>query len=198
MTGALAVRARLAAHRPYWLDDIMHHEEWWYKGERGRGRDGHRIQSESGLAPMRHMYDEIGSQLEPRPVMIPPVLVKADLGLEPLFTLLWQRAAEAVRAAERVVFVGYSMPTTDIAVQYMFAEAIEEACDLTEIAIVDRKGASETARAATKRVCEAYAHVLRSRKAKINVDGAIEWARQFATQQPKNYSRLMDSWRPPE
>jgi len=89
---------------PYVMDAITHHAKW------GVG----------------HTDDDslIRSHLEPEPLMIPPVLSKSGLVEQPVLRLVWRHAFELLAKARHVAFLGYSFPTTDVAAQTIFQEAL--------------------------------------------------------------------------
>ena len=87
---------------------ILHHEEW-YGGTR-EWLDIARAQVEA--------------QLESDPFIVPPVLVKSELAAHPVLKAIWRQAHEQLRAATEVVFIGYSLPRTDLAARVLFHEAL--------------------------------------------------------------------------
>ena len=91
---------------PYVMDAITHHAEW------GVGQTG-----DDSL---------ISSHLESEPLMIPPVLSKSGLVEQPILRLVWHRAFKLLANARRVAFLGYSFPTTDVAAQTIFQEALDD------------------------------------------------------------------------
>ena len=61
---------------------------------------------------------------DPEPLIVPPVLNKSDLVNQPLLRLLWTFAYNVLASAKRVVFIGYSMPLTDLAARWLFEESL--------------------------------------------------------------------------
>lgn len=57
--------------------------------------------------------------------IVPPAALKGQRLQEPVARELWHRAAEALRAAERLVLVGYSVPRADHSVTGMLAEGLQ-------------------------------------------------------------------------
>lgn len=55
---------------------------------------------------------------------MPPILQKKRLNEEPLLKLLWSKAFNALQNADRITFVGYSLPITDIAATALFTEGL--------------------------------------------------------------------------
>ena len=99
--GSINWRPKLGYANPVALDSITHHHGW----------SGHDLDSH---------------HLEPEPVIVPPVLSKSSLVEQPVLRLVWSRAFSELAIADQVTFVGYSFPTTDIAVRTLFAEAMED------------------------------------------------------------------------
>ena len=59
-------------------------------------------------------------------MIVPPVLSKSGLVEQPVLRLVWSRAFTELATAHEVTFIGYSFPTTDIAVRTLFSEAMED------------------------------------------------------------------------
>jgi hypothetical protein len=57
------------------------------------------------------------------PVLITPTHLK-DLR-NPHLARIWRRAEECLRAAKRITFIGYSLPSDDLHVKYLFKRAME-------------------------------------------------------------------------
>lgn len=109
--GSVNWRPRRGAARPYSLDAILHYESWLPLEET---RDGEALE--------RH--------LEREAFIVPPVLSKDALIGHPVLRLVWSLAFDALRSAQLVVFLGYSLPVTDIAASFLFGEAISRDCRL--------------------------------------------------------------------
>ena len=99
--GSTNWRPKLGYANPVALDSITHHHDW----------SGHDLDSH---------------HLEPEPVIVPPVLSKSSLVEQPVLRLVWSRAFAELATADQVTFIGYSFPTTDIAVRTLFGEAMED------------------------------------------------------------------------
>jgi hypothetical protein len=69
--------------------------------------------------------------------MVPPVLTKADIVEQPILRITWSLALEALKPARRVVFIGYSMPLTDIAGSFLFREGLRHLDHAKAITVVD-------------------------------------------------------------
>jgi hypothetical protein len=97
------------APSPYRAQDVYHYEAWL------PGRDkADEILLQRGVVP---------AHLEPEPYIVPPILTK-DLARQPLLQVIWARAFEVLKEAPEVTFIGYSLPTTDIAATFLFREAL--------------------------------------------------------------------------
>jgi hypothetical protein len=79
------------------------------------------------------------------PLLVPPAALKTSFYSNPLMREIWHRAVGALRSADRVVLMGYSLPATDLSTSGLFAEALGsregvdiEVLDLRPELIVDR------------------------------------------------------------
>lgn len=149
---------RLGYSDPVALDAIVHHDTW------------------SGLAHRLHRRDVVVRHLEPSPVIVPPVLSKSGLVAQPSLRLVWERAFDCLSAANKVTFIGYSFPQTDIAAQVLFRETLSD-LPPSEISVVGLE--EDDCGVATLKA--AYQAVLRDiPDDHFFLGGAAEWARQFA------------------
>lgn len=73
-----------------------------------------------------YSLEQIERFLEPEPLIIPPVQIKSGLSLHPVLRVVWEAANKVLSAASQIVFVGYSMPETDLAARTLFKEALGE------------------------------------------------------------------------
>ena len=121
--GSINWRSRLGVAPIRGPEAILHHEEWL------RERVG----------AQQPPLDRIESHLEPDPVVVPPVLVKSELALHPVLRVVWKLAHERLLAARRVVFIGYSMPVTDLASRILFRETLVNRSEL-QIEVVSLAG----------------------------------------------------------
>jgi hypothetical protein len=111
--GSVNWRPRRGHRVPYSVDAIHHHETW-FRVE----ADDHDMAVASPEAIALH--------LEPEPLIVPPVLVKPELVEQPVLRVIWHNAYQALLRAHHVVFIGYSFPTTDIAVRTLFDEGLHD------------------------------------------------------------------------
>ncbi len=118
--GSMNWRPILGARWPYAADEIVHQEEW--------------LPTSPQFGHLN--LEAIESLLEPEPFIVPPLLLKSALTEQPILRLVWSQAAKAMREARSVTFVGYSMPTTDIAAAFLFRETLHRV-PLDRVKIVD-------------------------------------------------------------
>jgi hypothetical protein len=110
--GSVNWRSRLGEGTPRGPASLLHHEEWLPRFPRWPG------------ALRNAAADHIEAHLEPDPFIVPPVLVKAELSVHPVLRVIWELARERLSAATSVVFIGYSLPVTDLASQTLFRETL--------------------------------------------------------------------------
>jgi SIR2-like domain len=117
--GSLNWRVPLGYPKPYPLEVIRHHETWF---------------AQAALPKLG--LDSVEQVLEPDPVIIPPVLTKTALVEQPILRFLWSRAFDVLSTANHVVFIGYSLPTTDISAGYLFREGLRHLAHSKQITVV--------------------------------------------------------------
>lgn len=92
--------------QPYGVDSIKHHEDWWSH-------------------PLGKIRPEgLQLYLEIEPFIVPPVLGKSQLSDNRLLELIWWKAHWNLQMADKVVFIGYSLPVTDIAAKFLFRDGL--------------------------------------------------------------------------
>jgi hypothetical protein len=111
--GSMNWRVRRGYARPLSIDALVHQEPWLPGG------------GSRGWVP-----SEIERHLEPDPFIVLPILAKTALTSEPVLRLVWTRAFDCLSKADLVVFIGYSLPVTDIAARFLLREAIREDCQV--------------------------------------------------------------------
>lgn len=78
-----------------------------------------------------------------QPLIITPTNLKTYR--QPQVSVIWQRAERSLRAAEKVVFIGYSLPDADFHIKYLIQKALYRSTDTQsnqpppEIVVVDFK-----------------------------------------------------------
>lgn len=105
--GSLTWRLKLGAQPSGALDALVHHEEW--SVDPSRAGDAVRERIERHLAPGRFIAA--------------PLLAKTAVAERPVLGRLWALAYRALTQAERVIFLGYSLPPADVAAAVLFREA---------------------------------------------------------------------------
>ena len=159
--GSINWRPRRGSYEPHMLDAITHHEEW----------------SKAELLEPR-LWSLMERHLEPRPLIAPPVLSKSSLVSQPVLRLVWSLAYEKLLKAQSVTFVGYSFPTTDMAAQTLFSEALR---DIQPSSIRVVNFASDDGD--KNRIVGRYREILgRIPDAQFDFSGALEWSRTLEVQ----------------
>ncbi|TKS62885.1 MAG: hypothetical protein EWM73_02021 [Nitrospira sp.] len=102
--GSINWRIKLGYTRPYSIDSIVHHEEWTGDNE---------------------VRPRIETLLQKSPFIVPPLLTKTSLNTEQILKSIWGQAYIKLRESDLVVFVGYSLPITDLAAQFLFVESLK-------------------------------------------------------------------------
>lgn len=152
---------------PYATDVITHFEEW---------STGPLF----GIDPQE--YNEraaslLNQYLDPDPFIVPPVLTKSDLVEHPVLRVIWSRAFKCLQEANKVTFVGYSLPITDIAAGTLFRESLDR-LDVCNIKVVDRATVANKAKK-EKQVLENYGKVFPGITAEqIDLRGGLAWAEE--------------------
>lgn len=157
--GSFNWRVRRGTPLPAALDSVMHYEDWLPHVP----EEGH---------PTPAAVD-IERHLDPQPLWIPPVLSKS-VSEQPVLSLVWHTASEVLHAAEKVVFIGYSFPATDIASRTLFEETVEDVPPdaftiVTRVERTDRERFVSSYRQSLGAIPDANFHF----------DGAIDWLRRF-------------------
>ena len=102
--GSLDWRVAVGTPRPYPIDAVKR-----FRDSNAHGNCG---------------YDPFRQHLDPKPFIVLPVLTKTELMEQPVLQALWSAAFEELKYAKAVVFIGYSLPTTDIAATLLFRETL--------------------------------------------------------------------------
>ncbi len=97
--GSINWRIKLGYYPPYSIDAIVHYEKW-----------------NPVVIEKRTIEDEIiESHLEREPLIVLPAIIKSDLKDQSILKHTWQMAYRKLKNADKVTFIGYSLPETDIA-----------------------------------------------------------------------------------
>lgn len=152
--GSINWRPRLGETTPRGPAGLVHHEKWFPPPP---GID--------------HVADRIEAHMEPEPFIVPPVLVKSELTTHPVLRVVWELAHHALVSAKTIVFIGYSLPQTDLAARALFAETLTRS-PRPDVSVVNLAGD----RAAEQRVKDAYrALVPDLLDAQFDLGGARNW-----------------------
>jgi len=159
-------RIPLGYPKPYVVEAVRHHESWFQ--HRGTGREKIGVQT---LEPF----------LETEPMMIPPILTKAELNEQPVLRLTWQNAIAALEQSDRVVFLGYSLPVTDIAASFLFREGLDH-LPVGAVSIVDFAVEDQQRQEKLDQLLRSYRNISPSiTEAQFEFGGAVDWIRDHLT-----------------
>lgn len=143
--------------KPYAVDAIMHHEKWYPIEEH-----------------IRPTGEAVELHIEKEPFIVPPILIKSAIVEQPILRLVWGLAYKALYEAYQVIFIGYSLPVTDIAVRVLFEEALELLPN-EEIYIVNQARKAEQ-----REIKDTYKKTLgRIADSHFNFGGALEWSQEL-------------------
>jgi len=155
--GSINWRVRHGYPRPFPVEAIVHQEDWLPEHDKNIPED------------------IIERHLEPEPFMVPPVLIKTELRDQPVLRVVWTQAYNVLKNSERVVFVGYSFPQTDISAVTLFGETLQE-LDQSQIHIVNLAEKPEEKQS----IKSAYQHVFpRLTNGQFDFRGALDWVEEF-------------------
>ena len=76
-----------------------------------------------------------------KPVIVPPVLDKTFWLKNPSFRVIWNMAMEAIDEADRITFIGYSLPLTDFMAEFLFRQGLNMRSAERRIVVVDPNAA---------------------------------------------------------
>lgn len=68
---------------------------------------------------------ELSLSMRFEPFLVPPILDKTSLLKNRTLRVLWNIARESISKADELVFIGYSLPTTDFAAEFLFRQAVK-------------------------------------------------------------------------
>jgi hypothetical protein len=110
---------------------------WWYTGPDSPPGDpiysaeifGHRWDV-NGIGPQAaHVFDQLIVDMQP--MIVPPAAVKSPYYSNRTLRALWRTAGEALRDADELVTMGFSLPATDLIVGAMLATNFKLTDDIT-------------------------------------------------------------------
>lgn len=169
--GSVNWRVMSGAHEPFQMDTIYHHSIWYLAGNPEKPNQEEQEFSRS-----------LPKQFEAQPLIVPPILTKSALNAQPILRYLWEQAYDALTVADRVIFVGYSLPVTDIAASFLFQESMSYVPDIEVVGWVDCNASLEDQIAKQEELMNSYRRVFPGlRDDQCRFDGARAWAESFIT-----------------
>ena len=138
--GSINWKIRKGSIQPYSLNALVHHQKWLP------------LITYSGIPINDKQRIDIERHLKKISIIVPPLLTKEVLVNEPVLRLIWSLAFDALKNAEQVVFVGYSLPITDIASGFLFSEAIPKSCEIKVVNIASKEDEKSSIREAYKKI----------------------------------------------
>lgn len=129
-------------------DDIIHYERWLADTE----------------------FEKIDDQLEKDSLIMPPILDKSGVLYHPTIRGIWQQAAQKLNNSDNVIFIGYSLPKTDILANFLFSDNILH----NNITVVDYKKEDESE--GKDKLKRSYKEVFpKIKENQFYWEGAINW-----------------------
>jgi hypothetical protein len=164
--GSVNWRVPIGQPRPLTPDGVTHHELW--------SADYHRPKVDLGF---------LEQYLDPDPFFVPPILTKTDLVEQPILRLIWSFAIEQLKKAGRVIFIGYSLPVTDVAASFLFREALGHLNHSTNVSVVDFAGGTEEGKKKLAELLVSYRKVFPIiTEEQFHFCGAAKWIRENLTE----------------
>jgi hypothetical protein len=101
------------------------------------GWQDHVTKRQTGI-PLLKLHGSIGWDIS-NPIIIPPTWSKSlrDGDVAKKIVPLWQLAGEAVGNADRIVFIGYSLPSTDQYFRQFLAMALAKSRRIQEVIVIN-------------------------------------------------------------
>ncbi len=102
-------------------------DTFWVPGD-SSGATIQRWELQGGWGNPQGVDEDLRRQALPgrSPFIVPPAAAKSAFYNNPVTRELWRSAAEALRAADRVALIGYSLPPTDLVTSGMLIDALNE------------------------------------------------------------------------
>jgi hypothetical protein len=165
--GSVNWRVKYGHPFPYGVDAITHFEDWWIP-------QGNEFWKPESVALVE-------ANLKPEPFMVPPVLAKSELVEQPILGLVWSMAYMSLQQAEKVKFIGYSLPVTDIAAGTLFREALSH-LPADNVTVVDYARDDKEKAEKTEDLLRAYRNVFPEITEKqIDLRGGLAWAKELVS-----------------
>ncbi len=163
--GSVNWRVALGQPRPFLTNSILHFGRW-HSGSQG-----------IGATDVEYLKD-VEPFLDPEPFIVPPVLSKADLSVHPVLARVWEVALSSLKQATSVVFIGYSMPLTDVSTGFLFREGLTH-LPSTQITVVDLSPEPGEKRERLKSAFRSVFPTLAEEQ--FYFKGAVPWIREHLT-----------------
>jgi|WetSurMetagenome_2_1015567.scaffolds.fasta_scaffold50319_2 hypothetical protein len=163
--GSINWRIRKGNKAPYTIDSIFHKEDWL-----------------TSIDPSTKK-EMIELHLEEEPFFVPPLLSKDTLINQPVLRLIWSIAYEKLKKADTIVFIGYSLPTTDIAARFLFSETINSSKTIKIVNI----GTAEK----MKPFLDIFPHL--TEQDDYFDGGAANWVKDVVTQNQPNIEKIKET-----
>ncbi|CAN5205067.1 hypothetical protein BH09PAT2_BH09PAT2_05780 [soil metagenome] len=144
--------------KPYPLDAFIHSEKWY----------------KPPSAQREVSSNDRSVHLEESPFIIPPVLIKTALNEEPIINIVWSEAYKKLVEAKTIIFIGYSLPKTDIATSFLLKETISSSKEKNIIVVNTRSKKSKIINKESP-----YKELFVQNKIEFCYDGAIEWIKKY-------------------
>ncbi len=157
--GSLNWRLALGARPPYGLDVVIHDENW--------------LDPPADFEPLAR--DHVEDHLEAEPFIVPPILVKSTLVEQPVLRRLWSFAYRELVQAEQVIFIGYSLPLTDLGAGSLFRETLSRR-PRPDVLVVNH-GENDQARDMVRAAYRAVLPWLTDEQ--FDFRGALAWSREW-------------------
>ena len=161
--GSLNWRLRLGAIDPYDVHSLAHFEPWYPPGK-------------DSTIYQQYPQELIPKHLKPERFIVLPVLLKSAVATQPLLRLIWHLTYKKLCNANKVVFIGYSFPRTDVSANFLFGEALsnlDQAKDIKVINFAEGKTARDS-------LIDSYKEVFpRVGKDQFDFRGAFDWCKEL-------------------
>ncbi|MEP6757453.1 MAG: ankyrin repeat domain-containing protein [Chthonomonadales bacterium] len=125
--------------------------------------------------------DVMDGQLHDDPIIVPPTMSKSGFHDYPVIQQVWKNAYSVLQQADRIIFVGYSLPLSDTTTAFLFREALASNDNLPEIQVVDFM----TKKPVQDELKYRFTKVFDGSNISFRFDGTVEWAKEFINEQRK-------------
>lgn len=153
--GSISWRIKRGYKKPYPIDSLVHSEDWYNPPQR---QSGPLTESERNV------------HLEEFPFIVPPILIKSELTEEHVLKIVWSEAYKKLTEAKTIIFIGYSLPKTDIATSFLLKEgiAINSKKYVKNLIVVNTSGQEKEKK-------EPYNNLFPTKNLEFIFDGGLKW-----------------------